>query len=329
MIDYKSLIGKKNAVRNIPLEEFNQELPNMAQQLSEIDYHYIHSDEVLKKAWKKLKEYHNSDNYTASQTRPGLELCEHFFPNFFEIENNKGESFQTYWNPHDLEKVIKWNRSSHSTPYLSELRRGIYFCHGLTKNTMFRPHLTKMIVEKYKAKIVLDPCCGWGGRMLGTVAAGAEYIGFEPNTETYKHLIELAEYLDITDKIHIYNEGAENISKYDITCDLILTSPPYYDVEVYCKENTQSITNCNTYEEWLNNWLKPVIIASINCLNENGVSCWNVAPNMINDVAKIHNDLGYEYHDSFGLHSSARQANQNLAHDKKTTDATICYKKNL
>ena len=91
----------------------------------------------------------------------------------------------------------------------------------------------------------------------------------------------------------------------------------------------KKVNNCNTYEEWLNNWLKPVIIASINCLNENGVSCWNVAPNMINDVAKIHNDLGYEYHDSFGLHSSARQANQNLAHDKKTTDATICYKKNL
>lgn len=327
MIDYKSLIGKKNAVRNIPADVFLAELPNMAAQLAEVDYHYHHDDATLQKAWKKLKEYKNSDNFTASQTRPGLELCEHFFPNFFEIENNKGESFQSYWDAAHLEKVIKWNRSSHSTPYLSELRRGIYFCYGLTKNTMFRPHLAKMIVDRYKAKVVLDPCCGWGGRMLGTVAAGAKYIGFEPNTETYKHLMELAEYLGIMDEVCIYNEGAENIVNHNITCDLVLTSPPYYDTEIYCKEDTQSIAHYNSYDEWLNNWLKPVIIAATNCLDENGVSCWNVAPNMINDVAKIHNELGYEYYDAFGLHSSARQANQNIAHDKKTTDATICYKK--
>ena len=66
MIDYKSLIGKKNAVRNIPMDEFLKELPNMAEQLSEIDYHYFYDDEVLKKAWKKLKEYKNNDNFTAS-----------------------------------------------------------------------------------------------------------------------------------------------------------------------------------------------------------------------------------------------------------------------
>jgi tRNA1(Val) A37 N6-methylase TrmN6 len=192
---------------------------------------------------------------------------------------------------------------------------------------MFRPHLAKMIVAKYGAKVVLDPCCGWGGRMLGTVAAGAKYIGFEPNTETYKHLIELAQYLNISDQVQIYNEGAENISNYNICCDLVLTSPPYYNTEIYCKEETQSITNYKTYEEWRDNWLKPVIVASVNCLNEGGVSCWNVAPNMINDVAAIHNALGYEYNDVFGLHSSARQANQNIAHDKKTVDATVCYKK--
>ena len=266
MIDYKSLIGKKNAIRDIPLEVLSVELPNMAIQLSEIDYHYQYNEKDLQKAWKKLKEYSNSNNFTASQTRPGLELCEHFFPNFFDIKNNKGESFKDYWDSEHLKKIIMWNRSSHSTPYLSELRRGVYFCYGLTKNTMFRPHLTKMIVDRYQAKTVLDPCCGWGGRMLGTVAAGAEYIGFEPNTETYKHLLELADFVNITDKIHIYNEGAENIKNYDIHCDLVLTSPPYYDTEIYCDESTQSINNYSSYSEWVDGWLKPVIESCIICL---------------------------------------------------------------
>lgn len=47
---------------------------------------------------------------------------------------------------------------------------------------------------------------------------------------------------------------------------------------------------------------------------------------MVDDVAAVHKQNGYGYDKIFGLHSSARQANQNLVHDKKTTDATICYK---
>lgn len=326
MIDYKQLIGKKNAVRDIPAEVFEAELSNMAEQLAEVDYHHNYDEATLRKAWKKLCEYHNSDNFTASQTRPGVELCEHFFPNFFDISNSKGQSFKSFWTADHLGKVIKWNRSSHTTPYMSELRRGIYFCYGLTKNTMYRPHITKMVVEHYKAKVVLDPCCGWGGRLLGTVAAGAKYIGFEPNTETYAHLLELVEFLGIGDKVELHNEGAENIPNHKIKCDLVLTSPPYYDTEVYCKEETQSITNFNSYKEWLEGWLSPVVNAAIDCLNEGGVSCWNVAPKMIDDVKAIHEKRDYVYDSTFGLHSSARQANQNLAHDKKTTDATVCYK---
>lgn len=326
-INFKdNILNKKNATRDMSDSEFLQAVPEMAQQLSQIDFHYHYEEDDLKADWQKLKRFSTLNHYTASQQRAGMKLCEHFFPNFYDITNNQNEKFEDFWTAQKLEKILKWNRKSHSTPYLSELKRGVYFCYGLTKNTMYRPHLAKMICDYYKPKVVLDPCCGWGGRMLGTVASGARYIGFEPNTKTYANLLSLINFLGIQDSVTIYNEGAEYLNKYNIKADLVLTSPPYYDLEIYSQEKTQSIYSYNTYDSWRDNWLYDVIEKSLNTLTNQKISCWNVSPNMIADVQLIHEKNNFMYNSDFGLHSSARQANQNIAKNEKTVDATICYK---
>lgn len=325
MIDIYDFLNKPNTLRQLTEEEFNNILPELARQLSTVNFHYSYTEEELKQDWKKLQRYTNTEFVTASQTRPGMKLCEHFFPNFFDIVNSKGEGFKTYWNEIDLQKVLKWNRQSHSTPYLSELRRGISFCFGLTKNTMYRPHLTKMICDFYKVNTLLDPCCGWGGRMLGTVASGAHYIGFEPNTETYKNLIELAEFLKITDKVTIFNTGAEN-SKFDFEYDLVLTSPPYFNLEIYSEEKTQSENQYSNYKDWFDKWLTPVVL---NSSQNSKVTCWNVANIgkmfLQNDLINLLEENGWKENKIFGIGSSARQANQNELKNKKNLDKTICF----
>ncbi len=319
-------INKPNALRNLSEEEFQSLLPTLAEELAAIDYHYSYSDEELRQDWKKLCSYNKPDLITASQTRPGMKLCEHFFPNFFDIVNSKGQGFKQFWNAVDLQKVIKWNRSSHSTPYLSEMRRGISFCYGLTKNTMYRPHLAKTIVSHFKVKTVFDPCCGWGGRMLGTVAAGATYIGCEPNKETYDNLMRLAAFLHIEDKIKIYNCGAEEYNYRD-EYDLVLTSPPYYNLEVYSSDSSQSENQYGNYAAWRDNWYIPLILKSA---AKAKIICWNVA-----DVGKItlqkdlfilmENNNDWVAGPLFGIGSSARQANQNELKNKKNLDKTFTF----
>ena len=49
---------------------------------------------------------------------------------------------------------MRWNRKSHSTPYLSEIKRGIYFNFGLPKSTMYRPQMAKMIVTDLNGELV-------------------------------------------------------------------------------------------------------------------------------------------------------------------------------
>jgi 16S rRNA G966 N2-methylase RsmD len=251
----------------------------------------------------------------------------------FEIKNNRGDSFKSLWTQANLEKILKWNRKSHSTPYLSELKRGIYFCCGLPKSTMYRPQMMKLACLKYKALTVLDPCAGWGGRMLGAVSAGAKYIAFEPNTTTYDNLLRIVNFLGIEQHVTLICDGAENMNKYNIpTVDMVLTSPPYFDLEVYTDEITQSVHNYNKYQNWADNWLKPVISLGVNYLKSDGVSCWNVGRvknhDMNSDVLKYHNELGYYPIDTLTVSSSKRQINQNTVFkNQKSSDNTIVFKK--
>lgn len=301
----------KNSTRELDDVEFEKALPLLAMQLSEIDYRPSYSNDVLIRDWDKLCRDNIDGKSIASRSRIGMKLCEHFFPNFYDVQDRRGRSFSSMWQDLDLlKKILKWNRSAHSTPYLSELKRGIYFCGGLSKVTQYRPQLARVVSADFP--IVFDPCAGWGGRLLGVTSNDHTYIGFEPNSQTYDGLMSLVEFLGISDRVSLHNDSALNMSAYDIgKVDAILTSPPYYDLEVYSNESSQSISNCDSYDDWVSSFLKPLIIQSLSYLKDEGVSFWNVSNlskkmPLLDDVIQIHNDAGYEFSDIYSVDSCIR-----------------------
>jgi 16S rRNA G966 N2-methylase RsmD len=331
-VNIKNFLNVRYSTKNLSDAEFESILPELATQLEGIEFVTQYTDEKLKTDWKNLCKWKTNDEYINSTSRVGMKLCEHFFPNFYDIENNKGKSFSNLWTKNNLEKILRWNRNSHSTPYLSELRRGIYFCCGMTKSTMFRPQMSKLLCMKYQPKIVLDPCAGWGGRMLGSVASGAEYIAFEPNTKTYSSLVKMTKFLGIEDRVRLICDDALKMDQYSLpNVDMILTSPPYFDLEVYTHEDTQSIKNASTYDIWNNNFLEPLIHKSLSYLNDDGVSCWNVGKvgnrNMFDDVLAAHTKMSYNKVSFCAVVSSKRPALQNGDRNAKSSDITEIYKK--
>jgi len=321
-------LNVRHSIRNLSDASFESVIGTLAKELEQVNYLPSYNNKELQLAWKQLCNWTTNSNEFNSTSRIGLKLCEHFFPNFYDIEM-KGKTFKGLWKAENLEKILRWNRKSHSTPYLSELKRGIYFCCGLTKNTMYRPQMAKMICDRYKPDIVLDPCAGWGGRMLGTVASGARYIAFEPNTKTFDNLNKLANFLDIQDRVTLFCDDALQMDKYNVPkVDLVLTSPPYFDIEIYSKETTQSITSHSTYNDWAEHFLKPLVGLCLDRLNSNGVSCWNVGKvgnrDMNTDVENYHISRGYKKSLEFKVVSSKRQA-INKTKNEKSTDNTVVY----
>lgn len=327
-----SVLNKRYSTRNMSDAEFEAAVPLLAKELEQISFYFSYTDEEMLRDWHKLCKWSTLENTINSTSRLGMKLSEHFCPNFYDIESATGASYKSLWTAKNLEKILRWNRKSHSTPYLSEIKRGIYFCCGLTKNTMYRPQMMKLACIKYQPKRVLDPCAGWGGRMLGAVSYGAEYVGFEPNTTTFNNLKKIADFLNINDKVTLVCDDARNMAKHNISkVDMVLTSPPYFDLEIYTHEETQSINQMSSYQEWADGFLKEIIKLSIDHLNENGVSCWNVGKvknrDMNDDVLKYHRELGYDIINTLTVSSSKRQSNQYFAKNTKNSDNTVVYSK--
>lgn len=118
----------------------------------------------------------------------------------------------------------------------------------------------KTILEYYKPKSVFDPSAGWGDRILACIAAGVPYTGVDPNKKLisgYQKIIETfdldpEQYKLITSPIEEYTPTGE---KYD----MIVTSPPFFNMEKYTDETDQSNIRYKSYDRWKRMFLYPLL----------------------------------------------------------------------
>lgn len=131
--------------------------------------------------------------------------------------------------------------------------------------------------------IVIDPCAGFGARMVGCAASGRSYIGIEPASETVGALNQLAKWLRPRSmgNISIIKACAENMPVN--FCDMAITSPPYFNVEEYSYESTQSFMRYRNYDQWVLSFLGPLIKSVYKILRRAGVFVLN-----IDDVGRYH-----------------------------------------
>jgi hypothetical protein len=219
-----------------------------------------------------------------------------------------------------MEKALLQNVKMHSTPYVSELRRMLIMMGGLGNVTKYGAATTKAIVQYFDAKLVLDPCIGWGGRMLGTLAADTDtyYVGCEPDPTTFAALDAIVTdpvmYAD-TDRVHLLPQTIED-SLLEIQgmpkFDMVLTSPPYFNLEIYTA-GEQSTTKYPTWDDWVTKWLRPTILGCLASLKPTGTSCWSVknfrtnkAYPLADTVKKIHEIAGWRLVKTVAMTGSAR-----------------------
>jgi hypothetical protein len=299
--------------------------------------------------WKSLEEkivLENGDILPIdTRSRPGHKLLDHHMPHFWDVKNYKGISVRSLFTQQQLEKALLTNLMMHSTPYPTEIRRMIVMTGGLGNVTKYRTVTSKAIVQYFGAKRVLDPCTGWGGRMLGTLAAANDtyYCGCEPDRNTCNGLMNIlsdeAIPSEVTQRADIWNDPIEKllpILQTEQKYDMILTSPPYFNLELYT-EGEQSTTNYPTWDEWVNKWLKPVILGCLACLEPTGTSCWNVKNfrsdklHPLADVTKkIHEDAGWRLVKTVTMAGCGRMGGKRIQDGKATRQSeeeTFCFQK--
>lgn len=138
---------------------------------------------------------------------------------------------------------------------------------------IFRPIIAMNIYCIFQPKCVLDMTMGWGGRMIGACALNIpKYIGIDINSQLirpYQKMQQLMNKLSTT-QTQLYFQDAVTFPYHNIIYDLVLTSFPYYNIEIY---NGVSV---KTKEQWDNEFYIPLIKKSWNGLSKNGHYCVNI-----------------------------------------------------
>lgn len=300
--------------------------------------------------WKNLTKLvvFTEDGETAPLTtnmRAGHKILDHHMSHFWNVRDHTGKSVRSCITVPVLEKALWQNLRNHSTPYSSEIRREIINTQGLTSVTKYRAPVAKTIVSIFGAKRVFDPCAGWGGRMLGTLAAAPDttYTGCEPDPETAAGLRAIladpaipagrraaARILEMPVETALPTLSAEEY-------DMILTSPPYFNLELY-NGDAQSTVQHPTWTAWVDNWLRPVILGSLARLREGGVSCWSVknfktdrAYPLADTVKAVHEAAGFVLVRTVLMTGCGRQGVNRIGADGKSTrrseEATYCFQR--
>ena len=175
-------------------------------------------------------------------------------------------------------KVPKVNKSVLRT--CISLRK--YIC------SQFKPNVAKGIYDRYECKNVLDFSAGWGDRLCGFYASehGELFVGIDPRKENHPIYEEQAEFYKKhstffeNEKRHeLICEPAEDVdlSKYEGMMDIVFTSPPYFNVERYSHDDTQSWVRYKNIELWNENFLQKAVKNVWKCLRKGGILMVNIS----------------------------------------------------
>ena len=175
-------------------------------------------------------------------------------------------------------------------------------------------------LEGTDAGLVWDPSMGYGGRLLGAIAAGVNYIGTDPCVPTYEGLLKIKEEYGHTHKTYkLLKQGSETYVPQPDTLDFVFTSPPYFGWEQYGEEEEQSFKKFPEEDMCKEKFLKKTFQNAYIGLKPGKFMAINVAntkqyKTFEEDTVQLALEVGFDRADTWWLSLSTQQKD---THEKR------------
>ena len=201
-----------------------------------------------------------------------LNLISDYFNDQQRVHAKRSESNRSpyeCWQT-EKEKIFEYAKRTYGKIDPYTLREAIYHCEPGAGT--FRPTTIVAMIRKFNSKRVLDFSSGWGDRLIGALACNVDYYcGVDPNSSLQSMYKEILDYFKPStgryETICAPFEDAEiPYSDFDLVC----TCPPYFNLEIYNNESTQSVVKYPTLADWYNNFLLASITKAWNLLCQGG-----------------------------------------------------------
>ncbi len=272
------------------LKPVNRHLDSVS--ISDIENHKIISTRELQKDLENLRRFDATENRNNFYGNPFLY---HFqFKNLLNCRREKGKTVYDIWNdPEEQKKLIENTRKRNRGGRTAA--GNVYECFRINLGSivMFKSTTAKYLYKKYGASHVLDPTAGWGGRMLGAWALDIDYTGIDTNLElqpAYDGMIDFLnkeQELDTelfetqTSQLKMIFKSCLDVDFSKIPYDMVLTSPPYINLELY-----EHMDPWQSDELFYKDFFLPLFEKCLKHIKIGGNVCFNISPKMYEDALK-------------------------------------------
>ena len=215
--------------------------------------------------------------------------------------------------------------------------------------SQFKPNVAKVLYDKLESKSILDFSAGWGDRLAGFYASetGEFYMGIDPRKENHPIYEEQKWFYDkhrtmfeVPKKSLLIESPAEDFEYKENSYDTVFTSPPYFSVERYSYDDTQSWVRYKDIDTWNTQFLQKTLEKIWPSIKSGGYLLVNIADvfartggqrnmveicNPMNDFLSTLSDS--EYQGCIGMEMAKRPnsggAGMAKASDERFQDSTI------
>ena len=273
----KEKTEKKNKTRKLTPTFTEHFSPKQKQAIVDALNPGSNSEEQIDLSWEKLRALKCKGAIAAAA---GIRLGNDIVDKFTMIERlhtkgHTGIDFYTFWYNRAHFKKVGYVQNM--LKYYAKMGKNIndirvwkyIFNLYFSSITIFRPVMAMEVYCRFRPKIaILDPTMGWGGRLVGACALDLpKYIGIDANANLEPLYKKMSAFLQprSTTNISLFFQDALTVDYSKLKYDVVFTSPPYYNIEIYRKNNgrkgkTQEkhIEVQKTKAEWNETFYKPL-----------------------------------------------------------------------
>jgi len=321
--------------------KFNKVPLNLQNELEELrgnGFPYTEmKDERISYSFNHLKNvpciHINGRDFSANYRNNELAITHH--PHMYGVSCGGDKSpLEAFSDDEIMCKIIEENKRKNVPITRNNLLSKICHYGGVKRTSVFPVRVAKTLISRFgfDDMKILDPCAGYSSRLIGFMAQGysGSYVGIDPCKNTVDGLLKtrdkLTQFDNVDHKADIIMGCAETqMKKFDSdSFDIVFTSPPYFDLEKYDTDESQSYKKYPHYEQWKNKFLFEIIKESKRIMKKDGIFLLNVGNprnyNLVDDVDKFTRSL-FRVENVLLMHSPS------VWHDA-ITEPIFCLKKN-
>lgn len=236
----------------------------------------------------KILSYNASGNKGIGDERPGVSISTVWRDPKYEgslkiVIDRAIEKYRIRWN------YPEGNINIHGVLFRKRLLESIYSSRLLVSH--YPPtHMISLINILRKVTTinnVFDPFSGWGDRLIAAMSINVNYTATEVNRGLMEGYANIMEDFDPKRRVELTNNLVTN-GKHTINMvpfedysddkkyDCVVTSPPYWNVEIYQDDNPdQSTSRAESYNNWMKLFLR-WLSKSFNMLRKGGFMIYQV-----------------------------------------------------